>query len=186
MWFDRTLSRAAALVSIAAFFSFWGCQSDRYVAPTAATHPSRQITFYDWPSVHARVDPPAGWEAEPLKLDSRHAHQVWVSPTGDTAYGVIYFTMPLPVSADFILPFFLRAMKAKEGEAILISKVDDPKLPGVRFEAEGGLYHIQANMITAGFEGWAVYAGRLRARPTNFSELLQARAARQRTILNVK
>jgi hypothetical protein len=186
MWFDRTLSRAAALVSIAAFFSLPGCQSARYIPPPAATHPSRQITFYDWPSVHARVDPPAGWEAQPLKLDSRHAHQVWVSPSGDTAYGVIYFSLPIPVSADFILPFFMRAMKEKEGEAILDSKVDDPHLPGVRFEAEGGLYHIQANMITAGFEGWAIYAGRLRTKPANFSELLLARAARQGTILNVK
>jgi hypothetical protein len=124
--------------------------------------------------------------AQPLKLDSRHAHQVWVSPTGDTAYGVIYFTLPIPVSADFVLPFFMRAMKAKEGEAILISKVDDPHLPGVQFEAEGGLYHIQANLITAGFEGWSVYAGRLRTRQPNEHELSLARSARERTVLDVK
>jgi hypothetical protein len=186
MFFDRTLSRAAALVSIAAFFSVAGCQSARHHYQPPATRPSAHVVFYDWPSVHARVDPPAGWVAQPLKIDARHTHQVWVSPTGDTAYGVIYFSLPIPVSADFVLPFFLRAMRAKEGDATLVSKVDDPQLPGVRFEAEGGIYHIQANLITAGFEGWSVYAGRLRQRATNETELAQARAARQETILEVK
>ncbi|HEY1683422.1 MAG TPA: hypothetical protein VGG19_01550 [Tepidisphaeraceae bacterium] len=185
MFLDRKLGRAAAFVSIAASF-LAGCQQSYHAPKTPAAQLEKNIAFVEWPSVHARVDPPVGWVAQPLKLDSRRAHQVWLSPSGDSAYGVIYFKLPIPVSADFILPFFMSAMKNTEGEAILVSKTIDPKLPGVRLEAEGGLYHIQANLMTAGFQGWAVYAGRLRAKPANEQELTLARAARERTILEVK
>src|SRR5690606_28773469 len=44
--------------------------------------------------VHAIASPPRGWAAEPLKQSDRHAHQVWMSPTGRTAYGVIHFALP--------------------------------------------------------------------------------------------
>lgn len=182
----QKVSRGAFLC-IAAFFVCAGCQPARRPATAPATsQPGLVFPFENWPGIHARVDPPPGWVAQPLKLDARHAHQVWVSPTGDSAYGVIYFKLPIPVSAEFVLPFFMHAMKAKEGEATLVSKVDDPKLPGVRFEAEGGLYHIQANLMTAGFEGWAVYAGRLQHKAPNERELALARLARSRTILQMK
>ncbi|HWB52653.1 MAG TPA: hypothetical protein VG722_00605 [Tepidisphaeraceae bacterium] len=139
-----------------------------------------------WPSVDAWVDPPAGWSIQPLKRDSRHTHEIWISPSGNTAYGVIYFNLPLPVSADFVLPFFIEAMRLTEGNAGLLWHEYDPKLPGVRFEAEGGAYRIQAYLVTAGFHGWAVYAGRLRDKPLEISEFRHAQAARDKTQLGLK
>lgn len=144
-------------------------QAEGYLVPTV------------WPDVRAVAAPPSGWKAEPLKASDRHQHQVWLSPTGDTAYGIIHFRMPLPVSADFVLPFFLRTMKQDQGEAKLLSRSKDPTLPGVRFAAEGGLYRLNANLITSGLHGWTTYAGTLRDRPVNEAELALAIEAREAT-----
>src|SRR4051812_33331385 len=65
---------------------------------------------------------PVGWRAEPLKSSATHAHQVWLSPSGHTAYGIIRFKLPLPVGHDLALFGFLQNMKLSEGEATLISK----------------------------------------------------------------
>src|SRR4051812_10699707 len=68
------------------------------------------------PVLAAVVVPPAGWKAEPLKETEKHKHQVWLSPSGNTAYGVIFFTMPWPVGQDLALWGFLQQMKRTEGE----------------------------------------------------------------------
>jgi len=135
--------------------------------------------------LRAMVDPPVGWKPEPPKVSPNHRHQVWLSPTGDTAYGVIYFSMPLPLGLDTALWGFLHEMQKTEGEANLLSKFYDNHLPGFRFEAEGGLYRIRCNLMVGGFHGWAVYAGTLRAHPVNQPELRQAEAAREQTRVNL-
>src|SRR5687768_7363445 len=97
-------------------------------------------------AVDALCYPPSGWAIEPLKTSEDHAHQVWLSPTGKTAYGVIHFGLPLPVPAQWVLDPFLREMKKSEGEAILIGQpMRDDDLPGVRFTVEGGLYKMRVN-----------------------------------------
>lgn len=159
-----------------------GCQSSaRPMVPT--TGPS--MTGLSNPllvdPVDAMCTPPLGWKADPLKHSGRHDHQVWLSPTGHTAYGVIHFSLPLPVNADFVLPFFLREMKKSEGEAILLSKETDPALPGVKFVAEGGLYKMRSNLIVRGWQGWAIYAGTLRKEAINPAELDLAERARDHT-----
>jgi hypothetical protein len=106
---------------------------------------------------------------------------VWLSPTGHTAFGVIHYNIPLPVSANFLLPFYLRAWRKDQGEATLLHKIEDPDLPGVRFVAEGGLYRTWSNLIVSGREGWSIYAGVLRAHPVDEPELAQAEAAREQT-----
>ncbi len=131
--------------------------------------------------VAAIVTPPIGWKAEPIKTSPKHTHQVWLSPSGNTAYGVIYFTMPWPVGPDLALWAFLNQMKRTEGQATLLSKRQDNALPGVRFVAEGGLYTVHANLILDGFKGWAVYAGTVRGKPVDESELDLAIAAREQT-----
>ena len=118
---------------------------------------------------------------EPLKQTKNHAHQVWVSPTGHTAYGIIRFTLPLPVGPDTVLWFFLREMRASEGEARLISKRRDAQLKGLRFVAEGGQYIVRSNLTTKGLRGWAVYAGTRRDREILPSELSLAELAREKT-----
>lgn len=134
-----------------------------------------------WEAVNALAVPPIGWTAEPLKSSDKHKHQVWLSPSRKTAYGVIYFTLPWPVGADLALWGFLKQMKRIEGEATLISKVSDDALPGLRFVAEGGLYLVRTNLIIDGFNGWAIYAGTVRGKPVDESELATAERAREQT-----
>ncbi len=134
------------------------------------------------PSVVARCAAPMGWKAEPLKKSDRHTHQVWLSPTGRTAYGVIHFDLPLPVGVGIVHWEFLREMQKHEGEATELSRQNDPSLPGMRFVCEGGLYKMRINMIVQGFEGWAIYAGTLRRDEVMPAELELAERARENTL----
>jgi len=110
-----------------------------------------------------------------------HKHGVWISPSGRTAYGVIYFSLPLPVGHDLVLWGFLNEMRKTEGEATLLSKEWDDKLPGLRFVAQGGRYVVRTNLSVHGFHGWACYAGTLRNDPIVPEELAEAEYARDAT-----
>jgi hypothetical protein len=128
------------------------------------------------------VIPPLGWTADPIKRSRSHAHQAWLSPTRRTAYGVIRMNLPLPfIGPDVVLPRFIDQMRESEGEAQLLSRHNDSRLPGIRFVAEGGQYRLRANLMTRGFRAWAVYAGTLRAEPEMPGELELAEAAREDT-----
>jgi hypothetical protein len=129
----------------------------------------------------ATVVPPVGWTPDPVKQTEKHRHEVWLSPTRQTAYGVIYFDLPLPVGVDLALWGFLKEMKSTEGEANLIFKKTDQSLPGIRFAAEGGLYTVRCKLQVDGFHGWIVYAGTLRSKPINNEELKSAELARDHT-----
>src|SRR5581483_935550 len=78
-----------------------------------ATTRSSELRYVE--SVDAYAAVPAGWHADPLKVSATHKHQVWLSPTGHTAYGIIHFTLPLPVGHDLALWGFLENMKRSEG-----------------------------------------------------------------------
>lgn len=135
-------------------------------------------------AVDALAAPPAGWKIEPQKGSDKHAHQVWLSPTGRTAYGIIHFGLPLPMPATWILGPWLEEMKKSEGEATLIgTPLKDEQLPGVRFVVEGGEYKMRVNLICKGFKGWAVYAGTLRKEPEEPAELELAERAREKTVV---
>ncbi|MGB7156837.1 MAG: hypothetical protein WBD40_02150 [Tepidisphaeraceae bacterium] len=131
------------------------------------------------PALEVACVPPVGWSAQPPKESKNHVHRVWLSPTGNTAYGVIRFALPVPVGPDAALWGFLREMRRTEGEARLISKQRDAR--GLTFVAEGGLYMIRTNLTTRGFRGWAVYAGTLRGREIVHNELILAELARDHT-----
>jgi hypothetical protein len=135
--------------------------------------------------VNAMVAIPPNWHPDPLKSSAEHTHQVWISPSGHTAYGVIYFKLPLPVGTDLALWGFLNQMKKSEGEATLLSKQYDPKIDGLRFVAEGGLYTVRTTLFTEGFHGWAIYAGTLRKFPVNAEELREAERAREATRIGI-
>src|SRR4051812_21541747 len=160
-----------------------GCA--RRSAPPATTQaiadPSLSPQYVE--SVDARAVVPVGWHADPLKSSPTHKHQVWISPTGRTAYGIIHFTMPLPVGHDLALWGFLQNMQRSEGEANLISKKWDSDLNALRFVAVGGLYIVRTNLFVRGVEGWAVYAGTLRKEEIQPDELAQAERARELTII---
>lgn len=132
--------------------------------------------------LEAVVTPPIGWNPDPMKRTRSHAHQAWLSPTRRTAYGVIRMNLPLPfIGPDVVLPRFINQMRETEGEARLLSRKNDSRLPGIRFVAEGGHYRLRANLITRGFRAWAVYAGSLRGQPDVADELDLAEAAREET-----
>lgn len=150
--------------------------------PTPVTGLSEPVALAD---VEAVVVPPAGWRPDPLKASPQHKHQVWISPSGNTAYGVIRFALPLPVGEDAALWGFLREMKRVEGQATLRQKWRDPRTRSLNFVAEGGLYLVRGTIETRGFHGWAVYAGTLRNQPIFEEELELAVRARENTALGL-
>lgn len=193
------------MLAVACAASCWafggGCQgrSDRPLHASAEMPPDRLDPGLPGPmlgalsapepnsAVEALVTPPVGWRAEPLKASGKHNHQVWLSPSGNTAYGVIRFKMPLPVGSDAALRFgILPEMRRTEGEARLISSERDSSLPGLRFVAEGGLYRLRSNLITRGWRGWAIYAGTLRDKEIVPDELALAELAREHTTVGLK
>jgi hypothetical protein len=144
------------------------------------TVPVATISAPAWDGdLNSLVTPPLGWKPDPLKVTNKSRHRVWISPGGSTAYGVIYFDLPLPVGKDIAFNGFISGMKNTSGEAILISKTEDSD--AVHFVADGGLYRIRCDLSVSGFHGWAVYAGTLRAKPVNLDELKIAEEARDKT-----
>lgn len=133
-------------------------------------------------TVDALAVPPVGWRRDPLRKSAKHTHEVWIAPSGSTFYGVMRFSLPFPVGSDLAVWGFMREMHRKQGEAKLISSEKDPKLPGTRFVAEGGKYLIRVNLLTKGWEGWAIYAGTLREQPVDQKELDLAQRAREYTV----
>lgn len=189
----------AVLVAMTSAFTGGGCQSRGARQMSLELPPDRLDPALPGPmlgalspaepnaDVEATVTPPAGWRAEPLKSSGKHNHQIWISPSGDTAYGVIRFKMPLPVGPDLALRLgILPEMRRTEGEARLISSQRDPDLPGLRFVAEGGLYRLRSNLITRGRRGWVVYAGTLREEEIVPDELALAELAREHTAVGTR
>lgn len=180
---DRRIARTARVLAISVCLAVVGGCASRS-KPAADTEPITQPGGEVVTAVEAICYPPNGWTAEPLKRSNRHTHQIWLSPSKSTAYGVIHFTLPWPVGENTVLRAFLREMRKTEGQAELLAKTEDPQLPGLRFEARGGLYHIRGNLTVSGWEGWTVYAGTLTAQPVIPQELTQAEDARERTLID--
>jgi hypothetical protein len=166
-------------VLITAFFflSTTGCH--HYYRPRAVLPPmSGLMPATPNDDVQAMVTPPVGWIPQQLKFSDRHTHQIWLSPTGDTAFGAIRFKLPWPVGPTLLLGRFLSEMRRVEHSATLLSKEDDPELPGIRFVAESDVHKVRVNLITHGFRGWAFYAGTIVGQAENQAELKLAERAR--------
>lgn len=140
--------------------------------------------------VQAFVVPPDDWKLDPPKTSDQHTHLVWLSPTSDTAYGVISIKLPTwaPVFLlsseslhNRVLEGVIDAMAADQGDATLLAKEWDASAERMYYEAEGGLYKIDAVLSVRGHSGWTVYAGKLRERPLNEAEMATAVAARKAT-----
>lgn len=134
------------------------------------------------PSLRAGFGAPAGWCEDPVRVDRNSRQRVWVSPTGDTAFGIIRFDLPVPVGHELALWGFLRTMRRDDGRADLIEKRWDEQRQALRFVVEGKTYRLRALMHVRGFGGWAVYAGSLRERPENRTEIEQAEQSREQTV----
>jgi hypothetical protein len=158
-----------------------GCSAPARPAMQASPPPQDLVAPTYNATVNAAVTPPVGWKLDPYKTSPAHNHAVWISPSGRTAYGVIYFSLPLPVGHDLALWGFMNEMRHTEGEATLVSKEWDPRLRGLRFVARGGRYVVRTNLLVRGFHGWACYAGTLRDEEVNLEELGLAELAREWT-----
>ena len=144
------------------------------------THPG--LSSAQWrEDLEAWVDPPIGWRPDPIKANDRHVHQTWISPSGNTAYGVIVMKLPWPVGPDLTLTAFLEHMRESEGRAQVSEKQKDTSLPGYRFTAAGKLYEIRVNLIVRDWRAWAVYAGTVISQPIVKDELELAAKARDDT-----
>lgn len=138
--------------------------------------------------VLARVTPPIGWKPDPLKSSDRHTHEVWLSPTGSTAYGVSHFKHLLLflASDDRVLSEVLKGMQQTSGATQLLHSQKDKEIDGVRFLANAGPYTVHGNLIRHGTDGWVVYAGTVRDKPVVPEELKLAELARERTQLGLE
>ncbi len=149
-------------------------------APT--TDPAAVLLQPEWiASVKAVCSAPTGWKPGPPESDGRHAAVSWGSPTNETIYGVIHFGLPLPVPLGFVHSQFISEMRKREGKADEVDEHDDPKLPGIRFEVKGGQYHMRANLMEIGSEGWVIYASTRAGHEINEAELKIAMDAREHT-----
>ena len=162
------------------------CAAQRHIATT--TRPVAEMaglsaTVVD-PDLQAIVSPPAGWKADPLKVTDRSWHRVWISPTGDTAYGVIFIKLPLPVGSDLALMGFMMEMKKTEGEGKILDKRRD-ETGALRYTAENPQHTIFARLFTEGWLCWIAYAGTLTGKPVNVEEVLLAARAREATIIGL-
>jgi hypothetical protein len=133
--------------------------------------------------VLARVTPPVGWQPDPIKSSDRHTHEVWISPSGSTAYGVSHFShfLLFLASDDRVLAEVLKGMKQTSGETQLLASQKDKQIDGLRFVANSGPYTVYGNLIRRGTDGWVVYAGTMRDKPVAGEELRLAEVARDRT-----
>lgn len=154
---------------------------DQFSLLDYTTHDLTPLTPH--PEVKARVAPPVGWTPDPLKASDRHTHQVWLSPTGNTAYGVSHFShfLLFLASEDRVLTEVLKGMKDTSGETQLLSSQRDRDLGGTRFVADAGPYLVRGNLIRQGRDGWVIYAGTVRGKPIESDELRIAEEARERT-----
>lgn len=175
--------RWIVLVLVCPILFFVGCTATHRVSDDPARDLLAQAFDAD---VEARVTPPIGWQVDPIKRTTKHVHKTWISPSRDTAYGIIKFDLPLPVPYDVVMWGFLDGMRKTEGAANLVGKQWDNKINGLRFVASGKIYLVRVNMFIDGFHGWAVYAGTLQAHPVNEDELKIAEAAREHTAVGRK
>lgn len=169
------------LLALLCCCALFGCTNKR-AAPARSLASTQSSTEKYEPELNATVSPPAGWRLDiksPLQKEVRH--YVWVSPTGNTAFGVMRFSLPFPLPHEPVLWAFMGEMRRSEGEARLLNKVWDKTLPGLRFEAEGGRYKMRTNLTVRGLSGWMSYVGTLRERAVDEAELKTAVEARERT-----
>ncbi|HSI36173.1 MAG: hypothetical protein ACAI43_22720 [Phycisphaerae bacterium] len=181
--------RAPIVLALAGLLA--GCQSQysnlpayQAPAPTTQTVAAQAALTAPKPNeaVEAVVAPPTGWTPAPIDKSTEHTHQTWISPSQKTAYGVIYFGLPLPMPANWLLGPFVNEMKKREGKADVVgTPFKDENLPGVRVVVETRQYKMRINLIVRGWSAWAIYAGTDMAHPEEPTELQQAERARDTT-----
>lgn len=144
------------------------------VVPT--TQPVREFNQF-----FAEIDPPSDWRYELTSQSERHEHVTWISPGGNTAFGIVYFRMPFPVGHELAFKYgFLAEMRRKEGVAKVLEKHWDRQIEGLRFVVESKFFHVEAKFFVRGSEGWAIYAGQRLNNPVIEEEFETAKRVREK------
>jgi hypothetical protein len=143
--------------------------------------------------INARCPVPADWVLQPLKEGKNHKHLTWISPTGRTAYGVIYASLPFPAGIvpiayrlDKVFEGFMNEMKRREGRAELIDRQNDYHSSQVHFVAEGAWYRLRVNLVVRGAKAWFIYAAGHRGEAPDSREMDLAERARDQTQVGEK
>ena len=124
--------------------------------------------------------PPAGWTSRVHSSDPRAEHIVWSSPSGNTAFGVIFFKLPFPFGHDITFNYgFVAEARRREGQADVLEKRWDPDIEGLRTTVRTPKFTVEAKFFVRGKRGWSSYAGTRTTQPVNEEELQQARLARE-------
>ncbi|MEM7808131.1 MAG: hypothetical protein AAF561_08480 [Planctomycetota bacterium] len=182
---------AAAALSLLTATLLVGCGGrstlDVDERPTSRPVGTLGTGFFE-PRVEAFVIPPKTWRLDPPKINDERSHLTWLSPTGDTAYGVVYFNVP---GITTILPTeflhrraadrYIEEFDKEVGDATLESQAWDESIDAMRLVAEGGPYRVRSMLRIRGNRGWSVYAGTLRENAVNEAELDLAVSAREAT-----
>ncbi|HET6250602.1 MAG TPA: hypothetical protein VFE47_23140 [Tepidisphaeraceae bacterium] len=171
------ISRQMACLIIL-MFAATGCQSS---APTV----SNRILIAHLPgvdfsglkpmhtigTVKVECSVPDHWKTLRLDRNSLYTHQQWKSPSGATGTGVVYASLPFPLSAKTLLWFAkLEYSKATSGTGEPLGQWTD-SLGRPWFEAENEKYHVKGYAVVNGANAWIVYYGYKIARPVNPSEM---------------
>jgi len=179
----------ARLAGVCAVLTATGCQNAPKPVPTTSPAATGLAPLAWDDHVQAQCDPPTGWTPLPLQNDSRHTEILWVSPSTDTAYGIVHINLPLPVGligVDRILQGILDDMVAKQKMATVLGRQDDDKLPGLHVDIKGGEYHVRGDLTAISWEAWFVYASTSNDDPIHQKELDLAESARDHTIVRLR
>ena len=145
---------------------------------------------YFEPRVEAFVVPPRGWSLDKDKATDEHTNLTWLSPTRDTAYGVIFARVPGWVPVAFIparslhetvLNKFMEKMKEDQGEATVVSQQWNDDRDRLEFVARGTTYTLDAYLTVRGYDVWTVYRGTFTGKTASATELELAGKARDAT-----
>jgi hypothetical protein len=136
---------------------------------------------------------PIDWVLQPMKEGKNHKHLTWISPTGRTAFGVIYASLPFPAAfvpvsyrLDKVFEGFMSEMKKREGRSELIDRRNDYHAGMIHFVAEGSQYRLRVNLVVRGGRAWFIYAGTRRGEAPDPRELDLADRARDQTDVGEK
>ena len=143
----------------------------------STTQPSDLLRFKKF-TLYA--SPPPGWRMKVNDSDERAEHVVWTSPSGNTAFGVIFFKLPWPIGHDLTIRYgVLPEARRREGTAEILEKRWDPEIEGMRYTIVTPRYTAATKMFVRGMRGWAAYSGFQTTRPVVQEELDLAIRARE-------
>ncbi|HEX8521337.1 MAG TPA: hypothetical protein VF669_03710 [Tepidisphaeraceae bacterium] len=161
-----------------------GCQMQPVITPQKLirhqqvinTTGLRDVASFD--VVKARAAAPRAWDQLSVKKTALFTDLQWRSPSKQTAVGVVFIKMPLPLPPATLI-WFAKQEYLKRGEEGKILGQWSDELGRQWFEAENKKYHARGYVLTKGFEAWIVYSGYRTENPASADEIAVAKRAQE-------